>query len=59
MHNKYPGGCGTQVPPGAGFFQRMNGKWVVRCQNCVGKGNEPDAALKTIYEAYKRDEGEK
>jgi hypothetical protein len=31
------------VAAGNGFFQRMNGKWVVRCGACVGKGNKRDA----------------
>ena len=42
MRNKYPGTCflcSTPVPVGEGFFQRLNGKWVCRCVNCVGKGN--------------------
>lgn len=44
MRNKYAGTylvCKKPVPAGAGYFQRMNGGWVCRCTNCVGKGNEP------------------
>lgn len=43
MRNRYAGDCfrcGAHVAVGAGFFQRMLGKWVVRCRACVGKGNE-------------------
>lgn len=46
MRNKYAGKCficGANVPVGAGFFQRHFGKWVCRCQSCVGKGNTPSA----------------
>ena len=42
--NKFAGKCfrcGADVPAGAGYFQRMFGRWVVRCMMCVGKGNEP------------------
>ncbi len=44
MRNKYPGSClccGEYVAPGEGYFQRVEGRWKVRCVNCVGKGNEP------------------
>jgi hypothetical protein len=34
--------CGEHVPERAGYFQRLDGRWVVRCQKCVGKGNDPD-----------------
>ncbi len=42
MRNKYKGYClvcGKEILPKQGFFQRMYGRWVVRCENCVGKGN--------------------
>ncbi len=44
MRNKFDGVCficGCSVPAGQGYFQRMNGKWLVRCTACVGKGNVP------------------
>ena len=34
--------CGEHVPERAGYFQRLDGRWVVRCQKCVGKGNNPE-----------------
>jgi hypothetical protein len=42
MKNKYKGKCfkcGSEVKERQGYFQRKDGKWVVRCKNCVGKGN--------------------
>lgn len=44
MRNKYPGiclRCGKPVAVGEGYFQRKPGGWSVRCEACVGKGNEP------------------
>lgn len=44
MRNKYPGlclRCNCHVAPNTGYFQRVNGKWCVRCKGCVGKGNTP------------------
>lgn len=56
MRNMYPGKCfkcGEQVLQGEGFFQKINKgdgklyeenknkrKWVLRCKNCVGTGNQ-------------------
>lgn len=54
MRNAYSGKCfkcGEFVKEGEGFFQKVNkgdgelykitnGKWVVRCKNCVGSGNQ-------------------
>lgn len=45
LRNRYAGKCfrcGADVPSGKGYFQRMLGRWVVRCMACVGKGNEPE-----------------
>lgn len=45
MRNRYPGNCfmcDEHVPAHAGYFQRLAGRWVVRCRKCVGKGNDPD-----------------
>lgn len=53
MRNRYAGECvlcKKRVEIGAGYFQKVqkgdgelykitNGKWVVRCPECVGKGN--------------------
>lgn len=53
MRNSYSGRCfkcNEFVKEGEGFFQKVNkgdgklyentkGKWVVRCRECVGKGN--------------------
>lgn len=36
--NKYPGvcyGCGAQVPPGYGHFERHNKSWRVKCVKCA------------------------
>lgn len=44
MRNKYAGDCllcHCTVDAGAGYFQRINGLWRVRCRSCVGKGNAP------------------
>lgn len=44
MRNKYAGSClrcHCTVEAGAGYFQRVDGRWRVRCRSCVGKGNEP------------------
>jgi hypothetical protein len=45
--NRFPGKClrcRKDVPAGEGFFQRLPGRgWLVRCEECVGKGNEPVA----------------
>jgi hypothetical protein len=42
VRNRYPGrcadGCGTYVPVQAGYFQRRNGRWLVRCMPCTIKG---------------------
>ena len=45
ISNKYPGYClvcNTYVKKGQGHPQRLNGKWAVRCHNCIGKGNKAD-----------------
>ncbi len=51
MRNKFKGNyfkCNKIVESGTGFFQRTTdlnptkrpqGKWVLRCKECVGKGN--------------------
>jgi hypothetical protein len=47
MRNRYPGNClrcSKHVAAGAGFFQRVAGRWLVRCRECVGKGNAPVGA---------------
>lgn len=44
MRNKYAGEClrcHCTVAAGSGFFQRVAGRWRVRCRSCVGKGNDP------------------
>lgn len=44
MRNKYAGDClrcHCTVEAGAGYFQRVGGRWRVRCRPCVGKGNDP------------------
>lgn len=44
MRNKYEGDCfrcHKHVAAGAGHFQRIAGRWLVRCRACVGKGNDP------------------
>lgn len=44
MRNKYEGDCfrcHKHVDSGAGHFQRIAGRWSVRCRACVGKGNDP------------------
>lgn len=42
MRNKYPGNCcicNKHVPAGKGYFERGRaGRWLVRCENCCGKG---------------------
>lgn len=41
MRNKYAGccvECRAAVPVGAGYFERRNGRFVVRCMACVTKG---------------------
>lgn len=43
MRNKFAGDClccGQRVESGAGYFQRVNRGWKVRCRMCVGRGNE-------------------
>ena len=45
MRNRYPGDCfmcGEHVDEHEGYFQRLRGRWVIRCPKCVGKGNDPD-----------------
>lgn len=62
MRNKFPGlcfRCGDAVPAGRGHFQRLAGRWVVRCLKCVGKGNvarhrEADAARRQTEPGYVR-----
>ena len=47
MRNKYAGKCfrcQRQVEAGEGFFQRMKGRWFIRCQACVGQGSVPQTA---------------
>ncbi len=42
MRNQYADDCfrcKKPVKEGDGFFQRLGGRWVVRCQECVGLGN--------------------
>jgi DNA-directed RNA polymerase subunit RPC12/RpoP len=45
MRNRYAGKClrcGKPVGIGEGFFQKGEVLgWLVRCKNCVGKGNKP------------------
>ena len=44
MWNKYAGAClrcHCDVAALAGYFQRVDGRWRVRCMSCVGKGNDP------------------
>jgi DNA-directed RNA polymerase subunit RPC12/RpoP len=44
VRNRFAGRCfrcGREVKAGDGHFQRDQGKWLVRCLNCVGKGNAP------------------
>lgn len=41
MRNKYAGCCAdcrSAVAVGAGYFERRNGRFVVRCMACVVKG---------------------
>ncbi|MFM2005445.1 MAG: hypothetical protein RLZZ09_1100 [Pseudomonadota bacterium] len=41
MRNKYAGccvECGAAVHVGAGYFERRNGRFVVRCMTCVTAG---------------------
>lgn len=36
--NEYPGvcyQCGSNVPSGAGYFERKKGRWLIKCMNCV------------------------
>jgi len=51
MSNKYSGNCficGEHVKSGQGSFQvahpkwKLNTRWVIRCLNCRGKGNNAD-----------------
>lgn len=44
MRNKYAGSClrcRKLVPAGKGYFQRHRGRWLVRCHECLKKGNQP------------------
>lgn len=61
MRNQYAGHCflcGHKVLAYTGFFQRRGGKWVLRCQRCVGKGNKTDpltdTQLLSMLTAWKR-----
>lgn len=41
MRNQFPGPCrecGTTVPSDAGYFERHQGRWRVRCIPCTAKG---------------------
>ena len=45
MRNKFSGYCmvcSKYVPADTGYFQRIAGRWKVRCKACVGKGNVPE-----------------
>lgn len=37
MRNKYKGtcACGAEVKEGEGYFQRSQGRWIVKCIKCV------------------------
>lgn len=68
MRNEFPGKCARcNVPVGAyeGYFERANGdnkelrklrgikgKWLLRCQKCVGKGHVPPRTLRIIAPHY-------
>jgi hypothetical protein len=42
MRNKFPGDCvrcGKPVAAHAGHPERRDGRWRVRCLDCVGKGD--------------------
>lgn len=53
MRNRFPGNClvcGKRVDAGAGYFQKWPDrgrlqKWLVRCRECVGHGNESQNAV--------------
>ncbi len=48
MRNQYADKCflcKRPVSAGAGFFQRLGGRWVVRCKRCVGAGNSVEGRV--------------
>lgn len=70
MRNRYPGNCcicNQHVAAGEGYFELSNNKFLVRCEDCVGKGapgkqkcKECDKKLlpgEGHYEKTKEDEG--
>lgn len=43
MRNKFAGlcrECGEPVPSGAGYFERHQGRWRVRCIPCTAKAKQ-------------------
>lgn len=60
MRNRFSGKClkcGKFVPVGKGHPERKQGKWYIRCLNCVNSAEKPIIIIIDDFELYDKLEG--